>query len=119
MSEKSVRTAIVPEPTRRDIAERINRSFETRDITAIRNAIGESARLYSISDIAMAAGIQRTTVYRAFSGEQLPNFSTVLRVLDAMGFQLKVVQHRGKSAKPARDAAGATSSSRDRGRVSS
>jgi DNA-binding phage protein len=37
--------------------------------------------------------LQRQSIYRAFilGGDQLPNFSTVLSVLTAMGMQLKVV----------------------------
>jgi DNA-binding phage protein len=37
--------------------------------------------------------LQRQSIYRAFilGGDQLPNFTTVLSVLTAMGMQLKVV----------------------------
>ena len=48
--------------------------------------------------IAREAELERTSIYRAFAGEKLPNFSTVLRILDAMGFQLKVTERRGNRA---------------------
>ena len=102
MSEKFVETPIEPQSSRRDIADRINRAFATSDITAICHAIGDATRLHNISDIAREAELERPTIYRAFAGEKLPNFSTVLRVLDAMGFQLKVTQRRGNRAKLAR-----------------
>ena len=102
MSEKFVETPIEPQSSRRDIADRINRAFATSDIPAICRAIGDATRLHNISDIAREAELERTSIYRAFAGEKLPNFSTVLRILDAMGFQLKVTERRGNRAKLAR-----------------
>ena len=89
MSEKSVRPPIEPQSSRRDMADRINRAFATSDITAICHAIGDATRLHNISDIAREAELERTTIYRAFVGEMLPNFSTVLGVLDANGIPAK------------------------------
>ena len=99
MSEKSVRPPIEPQSSRRDIADRINRAFATSDITAICHAIGDATRLHNISELARETEIERSSIHRAFRGEQLPNFSTVLRVLDAMGFQLKITERRGNRAK--------------------
>jgi probable addiction module antidote protein len=97
MPEKFVETPIEPQSSRRDIADHI-----TSDITAICRAIGDATRLHNISDIATEAELVRTSVHRAFASEKLPNFSTVLRVLDAMGFRPKVTQRRGNRAKLAR-----------------
>jgi probable addiction module antidote protein len=103
MSEKSVRPPIEPQSNRRDMADRINRAFATSDITAICQAIGDATPLHNISELARDAEIERSSIYRAFvAGKELPNFSTVLRVLDAMGFRLKVTQRRGNRAKLAR-----------------
>jgi probable addiction module antidote protein len=102
MSEKSIRPPIEPQSSRRDMADRINRAFATSDITAICHAIGDATRLHNISELARDAEIERSSIYRAFAGEKLPNFSTVLRVLDAMGFQLRVTQRRRNRAKQAR-----------------
>ena len=98
MSQKSATPPIRPQSIRDEIADRINDAFATSDVTVICHAIGDAARLHSISDIAREAGIQRSSVYRAFLGKQLPNFSTVLGVLDAMGFQLMVTPRRGNRA---------------------
>jgi probable addiction module antidote protein len=81
---------------------RINKAFKSSDIVAICHAIGDATRLHNISDIAKKAGIERPSIYRAFSGQQFPNFSTVLSVLDAMGFQLRVTPRRGQRARLAR-----------------
>jgi probable addiction module antidote protein len=93
-----------PEPSRREIAEHMNRAFATGDVTTICQAIGEAVRLHNITDIARIAGIERPSVYRAFSAGQSPNFSTVLVVLKAMGFQLKATPLQSKGGRVARAA---------------
>ena len=88
--------------SRDDIAVHINKALKSSDIVAICRAIGDATRLHNISDVAKKARIERRSVYRAFAGQQVPMFSTVLSVLNAMGFQLKVTQRRGQRAKLAR-----------------
>ena len=84
--------------SRSEIADYVNRAFTSSDVGVICSAIGEAARLYNISDIAQKSGLSRPSIYRAFGGQQHPNLSTVLSLLDAMGFQLKITQHRGQHA---------------------
>lgn len=92
MSEKSVRLATRLQLKRRQAAaDCINQAFEKSDIAEICQAIGAATRLYNISDLAHRSGIERPSVYRAFAGgPKHPNFTTVLNVLDAMGFQMYV-----------------------------
>jgi probable addiction module antidote protein len=75
-------------------AEDINKAFETGDIIKICEAIGVATRLANVSAIAKRTGIARTSVYRAFQVGRLPNFSTVLSVLDAMDLQLRVMARK-------------------------
>ncbi|MDE5446360.1 putative addiction module antidote protein [Bradyrhizobium sp. CSA207] len=66
-------------------------AFEAGDIADICRAIEDATRLHNISELARRSGIVRTSLYRAFAGGKAhPNFSTVLSVLHAMGFQLHV-----------------------------
>jgi probable addiction module antidote protein len=103
MSEKPVRLPVESQSNRREVADCINRAFETLDIAEICQAIGAATRLHNISDIAHKSGIERQSVYRAFTGgPQHPNFKTVLSVLDAMGFRLHVTVHPRAPASPAR-----------------
>jgi probable addiction module antidote protein len=95
MSEKRDKPIMGPESSRSEIAECINNAFKSDDIVAICRAIGEATRLHNISDIAKRANLGPTSIYRAFGGRRSPNFSTVLSVLDAMGFQLRVTQRPG------------------------
>ena len=86
-----------------EFADYLNHAFETSDIAEICKAIGVVAQQHNISDIAKKAGIERSSLYRAFAGSPThPNFKTVLSVLDAMGFQLHVTAREGERAKPAR-----------------
>ena len=77
-----------------DIAGHINEAFGTSDISTICSSILDVVQMHNITHIAEKAGLQRSSIYRAFGGEQTPNFSTVLNVLTAMGLQLKVVRRR-------------------------
>ena len=103
MSEKRDRLSVGALSSRSEIAVHINKAFKSSDIVAICQAIGDAIHLHNISDISKKAGIERPTIYRAFGGgQQSPNLSTLLGVLDAMGFQLKVTPHRGKRARLAK-----------------
>jgi probable addiction module antidote protein len=82
-----------------EVVDRINDAFKTSDILAICRAIGDVAQLHGVTDIARTTGLERPSIYRAFGGEQFPNFSTVLKVLDAMGLRLKVTKGRKNSSK--------------------
>ena len=104
MSKKSVRPATRPQSSpRQAAADCINRALEKSDIAEICHAIAAATRLYNISDLAQKSGLARPSIYRAFAGDpKKPNFTTVLNVLDAMGFRLHVTVRRGTRAKSAR-----------------
>src|SRR5215204_581543 len=92
MSEKSVRPPIRPQLSHRQAAaDCINQALEKSDIAEICHAIAAATRLYNISDLVQKSGLSRPSIYRAFAGDpKKPNFTTVLDVLDAMGFRLHV-----------------------------
>jgi probable addiction module antidote protein len=83
-----------PSLERADIAGHINEALETSDVATICQAIWDAVQMHNVSDIAEKAGLQRSSIYRAFGGERTPNFSTVLNVLSAMGLRLKVARRR-------------------------
>jgi probable addiction module antidote protein len=91
MSNKSERPGV---DLSENVEDRINKALQSSDMIAICEAIGDALRRYNISDIAKTAGIHRTSIYRAFGGQQSPSLSTVLRILNAMGLQLKVTRRR-------------------------
>jgi probable addiction module antidote protein len=73
------------------LADELNDAFASVEPQTICRAIGKALGDFNISEIARQTGLQRTSIYRAFGNEQLPNFSTALSVLTAMGLQLRVV----------------------------
>jgi probable addiction module antidote protein len=77
------------------LADELNQAFASAEPHTISRAIGQALKDFNISEISKKAELQRTSIYRAFGNEQLPNFSTVLGVLTAMGLQLKVAPKRG------------------------
>ncbi|WP_167771185.1 addiction module antidote protein [Bradyrhizobium niftali] len=77
------------------LADELNQAFASAEAHTICRAIGQALRDFNVSEISKKTGVQRTSIYRAFGNEQLPNFSTVLGVLTAMGLQLKVTPMRG------------------------
>ena len=93
MSKKSVRPHL---SHRQAAADCINQALEKSDIAEICHAIAAATRLYNISELAPKAGLARPTIHRALAGDpKKPNFTTVLNILDAMGFQLHVTVRRG------------------------
>src|SRR4051794_2504131 len=95
MSDKAAQ----PAANRRGIAESINRAFQTCGMQAISEAISSAIRLHNISELATIAGIERSSIYRAFGPTQSPNLTTVLGVLKAMGFRLKIADLHGQHAR--------------------
>ena len=100
MSKRPVKLATHPKPaSRRTAADLINEAFKKSDVPEICHAIGAATHLYNISDLAEKSGIARTSIHRAFARDpQKPNFTTILTVLDAMGFQLHVTIRRNAGA---------------------
>ena len=73
------------------MAEELNIALASAEPKIICKAIGKALGDFNIAEMARQTGLQRQSIYRAFqTNTQLPNFSTVLAVLSAMGLQLKV-----------------------------
>lgn len=64
---------------------------EDNDPTFFLEALGDTARAYSMHKIATEAGVSRESLYRSLSREGNPRFSTIVKVLDAMGLAFCVV----------------------------
>jgi len=80
-------------------AEFITAALETGDAAYVRDAIGVVARARGMGEIAKAAGLNRESLYRALGTAGNPEFSTMLRVLDALGIALTA---RAQPRKPAK-----------------
>ncbi|PMS20920.1 putative addiction module antidote protein [Trinickia dabaoshanensis] len=58
------------------------------DAAFIARALGDVARARGMTQIARDAGLSRESLYKALSGERSPDFSTMLKVLRALGLRL-------------------------------
>jgi len=92
-----------------EVAAYVEAALEQGDPALIAHALGTVARVRGMTQIARDTGMAREALYRALSPEGNPSFSTVLRVMDALGIALTVATHparkgsiRRRSAGPAR-----------------
>jgi probable addiction module antidote protein len=58
------------------------------DAAFIAKALGDIARAKGMSQVARDAGLSRESLYKALSGERIPGFDTILKVIGALGIKL-------------------------------
>ena len=93
---------------RLDIAEHIETAEDVEaylnvwleDCTAQEFAylIGCLARSQGMSEVARRAGLNRVSLYHALSDQGNPRLGTVMRVLDALGYRMKIERKATKAA---------------------
>jgi probable addiction module antidote protein len=64
------------------------------DAAFIAKALGTIARAKGMSQVASDAGLSRESLYKALSGDRVPGFDTILKVVSALGLTL----HAGEKA---------------------
>jgi probable addiction module antidote protein len=76
--------------TNEDIAAYLDACFEQAgdDAAFIAHALGVVARAKGMTQLAKDTGLGRESLYKALSGEGNPSFSTILKVMSALGVQL-------------------------------
>lgn len=65
------------------------------DGSLIRAALGDIARARGMSLVARETGLARESLYKALSPEGNPEFTTVMKVIKALGFKLHAELARG------------------------
>jgi len=58
------------------------------DAAFVAKALGDIARARGMTQIARETGLSRESLYRSLSGERIPGFDTVLKVVRALGLRL-------------------------------
>jgi probable addiction module antidote protein len=83
----------------------ISAALETGDVDFIRDALGIVAKARGIGRIARSAKLNRESLYKALGKKGNPEFSTVMRVVRAMGLTLSArpakPRHAGRRRKAA------------------
>lgn len=72
------------------IAEYLNAALEEGSDTEIVTAIGHIAKAIGMSKIAEETGMSRPSLYKALSEGSKPQFSTIMKVLKAVGGEIRV-----------------------------
>ncbi len=94
MAKKKTKT------TRYDIAEYLSTPEEMAayleacieeangDAAFVAKALGNIARAKGMTEIARETGLSRESLYKSLSGERVPSFETVLKVIRALGLKI-------------------------------
>lgn len=72
------------------IAEYLNVVLEEGNNSDVINAIGHIAKAIGMTKIAEETGMSRPSLYKALSDGAKPQFATIMKVLKAIGGQIKV-----------------------------
>jgi probable addiction module antidote protein len=72
------------------IAEYLNAVLEEGNDTEVVTAIGHIAKAIGMTKIAEETGMSRPSLYKALSNGAKPQFSTIMKVLKAVGGQIRV-----------------------------
>ena len=72
------------------IAEYLNSVLEEGNDTVMVTAIGHIAKAIGMTKIAEETGMSRPSLYKALSEGANPQFSTIMKVLKAIGGQIQI-----------------------------
>jgi probable addiction module antidote protein len=76
--------------TEEGISEFLQAAMESRHVGVVLDALGAVARAKGMTELARQAGMSRESLYRALSKDGNPQLSTIMKVLDALGYKLDV-----------------------------
>lgn len=74
--------------TDEDMSLYLEACLDEGDPALVAAALGDIARARGMSQVARDAGLSRESLYRALSGEGNPEFSTIMKVIKALGLKL-------------------------------
>ncbi len=73
-----------------DMIAYLDAALEDGDPALIVAALGDIARAKGMTQVARETGLGRESLYKALSPSGNPEFATILKVLNALGFQFHV-----------------------------
>jgi probable addiction module antidote protein len=74
-----------------DIAAYLEAALEDGDPSLIVAALGDIARSKGMTQLSRETGLGRESLYKALSIDGNPEFTTILKVLKALGLRLQIV----------------------------
>lgn len=84
--------------TEEDMAAYLEAALEENDPALVAAALGDIARAKGMTQMARKAGLGRESLYKALSPDGNPEFSTVLKVVSALGLKLHAATGKTKKA---------------------
>ena len=78
--------------TKEDVIAYLEAAFEENDTALLFAVIGDIARSKGMAQIVRELNINRESLYHSLSLDGNPSFSTIVKVLDNLGFQLSIKQ---------------------------
>ena len=84
--------------TEEDMAAYLEAALEENDPTLVSAALGDIAKAKGMTDIAKKTGLGRESLYKALSQEGNPEFSTIMKVISALGLKLHAGTNKTKKA---------------------
>ena len=82
--------------TREDMIAYLDAALEDGDAKLIATVLGDIARAKGMTQIANETGLGRESLYKSLSAGGNPEFTTILKVTQALGFRLRaadVISH--------------------------
>jgi probable addiction module antidote protein len=80
------------------IAAYLDACLDDGDPKLIAAALGDIARAKGVTDLAARTGLSAATLERCLSGDEVPAFSTILKVVEALGLRLAARQKSAHAA---------------------
>ncbi|MDR1178428.1 MAG: putative addiction module antidote protein [Spirochaetaceae bacterium] len=76
--------------TKEDVAATLEAALEENDTEFLLSVIGDITRSEGMTRIAHELGVTREGLYKSLSATGTPSFETILKLLDILGFRLRV-----------------------------
>ena len=84
--------------TEEDMVAYLEAALEENDPTLVSAALGDIAKAKGMTEIAKKTGLGRESLYKALSQEGNPEFSTIMKVISALGLKLHAGTNKTKKA---------------------
>ncbi|MDR1278161.1 MAG: putative addiction module antidote protein [Treponema sp.] len=78
--------------TKEDVIANLSVALEDGDVEYLLKIMGHIARSAGMSQIARELGVSREGLYKSLAPDGNPSFETVVKLLDLLGFCLKIEQ---------------------------
>jgi probable addiction module antidote protein len=79
--------------TDEDISHYLNEVYEDADSQVFIIALGDVAKIRGVAKVAKQANLNRESLYKVFSGQSKPQWSTIQKVMKALDVHINPVCH--------------------------